>query len=152
MEDNKKPVEYEERDATLDEDIEETLSESELQDKILEDSDMTGFQKFIARMDDAKWKLVQRVFGVILGLGASVALFWESLPFVQQNQVEGGKKGSWALVVAVIIALLIPNIVEKRGGRKITQARFAMVITLGIAIVGFFIMTGLNHNWQFFTK
>ena len=152
MEDNKKPVEYEERDATLDEDIEETLSESELQDKILEDSDMTGFQKFIARMDDAKWKLVQRVFGVFLGLGASVALFWESLPFVQQNQVEGGKKGSWALVVAVIIALLIPNIVEKRGGRKITQARFAMVITLGIAIVGFFIMTGLNHNWQFFTK
>ena len=152
MEDNKKPVEYEERDATLEEDIEDTLSESELQDKILEDSDMSAFQKFIARMDDATWKLVQRVFGVFMGLGAAVALFWETLPFAQQNQVEGGKGNSWALVIAVIIALLIPNIVEKRGGRKITQARFAMVITLGIAIVGFFIMTGVNHNWNFFVK
>ena len=113
---------------------------------------MSGFQKFIARMDDATWKLAQRIFGAIMGLGASVALFWDSLPFVQQNQVEGAKGNSWSLIVAVVIALLIPNIVEKRSGRKITQARFAMVFTLGVAIVAFFIFTGLRHNWQFFQK
>jgi len=154
MEDKNKPVEYEERNASLDpdEDPAEQLSESELQDKILEDSDMSGFQKFIARMDDATWKLAQRVFGAIMGLGASVALFWDSLPFVQQNQVEGAKGNSWSLIVAVVIALLIPNIVEKRSGRKLTQARFAMVFTLGIAIVAFFILTGVRHNWQFFQK
>ena len=138
MEENKNPVEYEERNATLDE--EETidqLSESELQEKILEDSDMSAFQKFVARMDDAKWKLTQRIFGVIMGLGASVALFWPG-----QN-VEGSKTGTYSLIIAVVIALLIPNIVEKRSG---------MVITLGIAIVAFFIFTGFRHNWHFIQK
>ena len=144
MEDNKNSVEYEERNATLDEEVViDQLSESELQEKILEDSDMSGFQKFIARLDDAKWKLYQRIFGVILGLGTAVALFWPG-----QNE-EGSKIGSYTLIIAVVIALLIPNIIEKRGGRKITQARYTMVITLGIALVAFFIMTGIKHDWQF---
>lgn len=152
MEDNNKNVEFEERNATLDEDMENQLSESELQDKILEDSDMSGFQKFIARMDDAKWKLVQRIFGVFLGLGTSIALFWEQIPGVKQNMAEGSKAGSYSLIIAVVVALLIPNIIEKRGGRKITQARFAMVITLGIAIVAFFIMSGVRNGWHFMQK
>ena len=154
MEDKQKTPEYEEYNASLepDEDPIEALSESELQDRILEDSDMSGFQKFIARMDDAKWILVQRVFGALLGLGASVALFWGMIPGVAQNQVEGGKTNTYSLIIAVVIALLIPNIVEKRGGRKITQARFAMVIALGVAIVAFFLLFGFKNGWQFLQK
>lgn len=145
MEDKQKTPEYEEYNATLepDEDPIDTLSESELQDRILEDSDMSGFQKFIARMDDAKWKLVQRIFGVFLGICSAVALFWPG---------QEGKGGTYSLIIAVVIALLIPNILEKRGGRKLTQARFAMAITLGIAVVAFFIMTGIKYDFKFIQK
>ena len=145
MEDKQKTPEYEEYNASLepDEDPIEALSESELQDRILEDSDMSGFQKFFARMDDAKWKLTQRIFGVFLGLGSAVALFWPG---------QEGKGGSYSLIIAVVIALLIPNIIEKRLGRKITQTRFAMAITLGIAVIAFFIMTGIKYNFNFIQK
>lgn len=149
MEDNNKPVEYEERNASLDPDEEPVsqLSENELQDRILEDSDMSAFQKFIARMDDAKWKLVQRIFGVLLGLGASAALFWPT------QSSDGSSSGSsYSLIIAVVIALLIPNILEKRGGRKITQARFAMAITIGVGVVAFFIYTGIKYDFHFIQK
>lgn len=148
MEENKQPVEYEERNASLDpdEDPAQKLSEDELQERILEDSNMSAFQKFIARLDDAKWKLYQRIFGVVLGLGSAAALFWPG-----QGE-EGSNIGTYSLIIAVAIALLIPNILEKRGGRKMPQARYAMAITLGIAIVAFFIFTGVKYDFNFIQK
>ena len=70
MEDrDNKPV-YEERDASFEPDPEPetTISEEELQDSILADSDMTAFQRYIAKMDDRTWNLAQRICGAVLGL------------------------------------------------------------------------------------
>ena len=144
MEDrDNKPV-YEERDASFEPDPEPTLSEEELQDSILEDSDMSAFQKTLARMNDKTWNLCQRILGAVLGILACVALFWDSISGADPEQ----KGFSFSLIVAVVIAILVPNIIEKRGLRKIPKARTTMAITLLICIVAYLIYLGVTTGFR----
>lgn len=123
--------------ATLEEDTPQ-MTDEELQDSILEDSDLNGFQKWVARVSDEKWKLYQRILGIVLGLGAGVALFWDGITGQAANTEKQGMF-SYSLIIAVVIALLVPNIVEKQGRRKIPVARTTMAITLGVVLVAYFI-------------
>lgn len=142
MEDKKNTPEYEEYNASLDPDsAQSNMTADELQDTILEDSGMNGFQKFIARMDEKTWTLVQRIAGAVLGVGAGLALFW--------NGGGDNEQGfSYSLVVAIVIAMLIPNILEKQGGRRIPKLRVALVIALGVMIVGYFIVVGTRTGFR----
>jgi len=149
MEDKDNKLIVEEHNASFDEDpILEDISEDELQDAILEDSGMNGFQRFVAKMDDKKWTLAQRVLGIVLGIAASLALFGESL--FKKNAEEA--MGTYSLVLAVVIAMLIPNIIEKQAGRKIYIARTTMAITLAVTLVIYFVYAGINGGFSFFTK
>lgn len=141
MEDRQQTPEFEERDATLDPDPVSTLTEDELQESILEDSGMNKFQKFIARLDEKTWTLYQRIAGAILGVGAGIALFWNG-----GSDTEGGF--SYSLIFAIVIAMLIPNVLEKQGGRRIPKLRIALVIALGVMIVGYFIYWGVFHGFR----
>ena len=148
MEDKENKLVVEEHNASFDEDPvldTEGMSEEELQDTILADSDMNAFQRFIAKMDDKKWKLTQRILGVILGLGSGLALFSDGL----FNRGEESTGSSYSLIIAVVIALLVPNIIEKQGGRKINVARMTMAITLLVALVAYFIFAGVNSGFKF---
>ncbi len=147
MEENKQNPEYEERDATLDDEPTPTLSADEVQDSLLEDSGMNGFQKWCARMDDKRWTLMQRVTGALLGIAAGVALFWDTLMDAQPNQQQGFF--SIPLIVAIAIALIVPNIIEKQSLRRIPKLRTAMVIALALMIVVFFVVTGLRSGFKF---
>ena len=141
MEDNQKTPEYEEYNASLDPDPIESLSADELQDSILEDSGMNGFQKYIARLNEKTWTQVQRIVGAILGVAAGLALFW--------NGGSDNEQGfSWSLIIAIVIAMLIPNILEKQGGRRINKLRVALVIALGVMIVGYFIVVGMKTGFK----
>lgn len=132
--------EYEERNVMLDED--EPISEDEIQDTILEDSDMNAFQKFVARLDDKTFVLYQRVLGILLGVLTGVALFW--------GEINGNKEiSNYSLIVAVCFALLVPNIVEKQAQRKINAARITMVITLCIVLVAYFLYAGIRTGFNF---
>lgn len=143
MEERQQTPEYEEHNATLDPDpAPEAMSDSELQERILEDSGMNSFQKFCARMDDAKWALAQRVTGAILGAIAGVALFWEGLT----GREESGF--SISLIVAVVIAMLVPNIIEKQSARRIPKLRIALVIGLAAVIVAYFIYMALTTGFS----
>ena len=145
MEDrDNKPV-YEERDASFEPDPEPTLSEEELQDSILADSDMNAFQKFIAKMDDRTWNLAQRICGAVLGVLASLALFWDGI--FKTNKEQGGF--SFSLIAAVVIAMLVPNIIEKQGLRKIPKVRTTMAITLLICIVAYLAYMGFTTGFSF---
>lgn len=142
MEDNQKTPEYEEYNASLDPDpIPANMTADELQESILEDSGMNGFQKFIARMDEKKWTLVQRVVGAILGVCSGIALFWNGGSDTEQGF-------SWSLILAIVIAMLIPNILEKQGGRRVNKLRIALVIALGIMIFGYFIAFGIRTGFK----
>ena len=142
MEDNQKTPEYEEYNASLDPDpIPVNMTADELQESILEDSGMNGFQKFIARMDEKTWTIAQRVVGAILGVATGVALFWNGGSDTEQGF-------SWSLILAIVIAMLIPNILEKQGGRRIPKLRVALVIALGVMIVGYFIVVGARTGFK----
>ena len=143
MEDNQKKPVYEEYNASLDpDDPVSTMSEDELQESLLEDSGMNGFQKWIARLDEKKWTLLQRIVGAILGVASGVSLFW--------NGGSDSEQGfSWSLIIAVVIAMLIPNIIEKQGLRRIPKLRVALVIALGVMIAGYFVYWGAFHNFRF---
>ena len=144
MEEKQQTPEFEERDATLDPDpIPAAMSDDELQDGLLEDSDMNGFQKFIARMDEQRWVLTQRIAGVVLGVLAGLSLFWDSF----SGKEEGGF--SYSLIIAVVIAMLVPNIIEKQGLRRIPKLRVALVITLSAMIVAYLIFMGLRLGFKF---
>lgn len=147
MEENKRDPEFEERDATLDDEPTPAMTADELQDSILEDSDMTPFQKYCARMDDKRWALAQRITGVLLGVIAGVSLFWDTL-----TKSEGAGQGSFfsvPLVIAIVVALAVPNIIERKSGRSISKLRIAMVISLALVIVVYFIVIGAQTGFKF---
>lgn len=141
MEENQKTPVHEEYNATLDSDPVETMSADEVQESILEDSGMNGFQKAIARMSEKTWTIVQRIVGAILGLATGVALFWNG----GSNDENGF---SYSLIIAVVIAMLIPNLIEKQGLRRIPKLRVALVIALAIMIVIYFIYWGTVKGFR----
>ena len=142
MEDKQKTPAYDEYNATLDADPVEEMSADQVQESILEDSDMTGFQKAIARMSEKTWTIVQRVVGALLGIASGVALFWNG-----GSDSEGGF--SYSLIVAIVIAMLIPNLIEKKGLRRIPKLRIALVISLAAMIVIYFIYWGSVKGFRF---
>ena len=142
MEDKQKTPAYDEYNATLDADPVEEMNADQVQESILEDSDMNGFQKAIARMSEKTWTIVQRVVGALLGIASGVALFWNG-----GSDTEGGF--SYSLIVAVVIAMLIPNLIEKKGLRRIPKLRIALVIALAAMIVIYFIYWGSVKGFRF---
>lgn len=141
MENNQNTPEYKEYNASLDPDPTPSMSADELQESILEDSGMNGFQKFIARMDDKKWTLVQRIVGAVLGVAAGLSLFWNSSENSEQVF-------SWSMILAIVIAMIVPNILEKQGGRRVPKLRVALVIALAVMIVGYFIVVGSTTGFK----
>lgn len=150
MEENKQPnPEFEERDATLDDEPTPAMTADELQDSILEDSDMTAFQKYCARMSDKRWALAQRIVGALLGVIAGVSLFWDTI-----TKSEGAGQGNFfsvPLVIAIVIALAVPNIIERKSARSIPKLRIAMVVSLALVIVIYFIVIGAQTGFKFTT-
>jgi len=131
-----------EYDASLEPDEIQEMTDDELQDTILADSNMNGFQRFIAKLDDKKWKLYQTILGILLAIASCTALFWRG-----SNDTENAF--SWSLVIAVIIALVIPNIIEKKGLRRIPRARNTMAISMGVIIVVYFLVLGIRTGFNF---
>ena len=133
---------FEERNATLDPDpVSKEMTDDELQESILEDSGMSSFQKFIARLDEKTWKLYQRIAGAVMGLLACVALFWKN----------GEEQGtfSYGLIIAMVIALILPNFLEKRALRKMSTLRLTMAISMGVVIVAYFLYWGFSSGFNF---
>ena len=142
MEDKQKTPAYDEYNATLDADPVEEMSADQVQESILEDSDMNSFQKAIARLSEKTWTIVQRVVGALLGIASGVALFWNGGSDTQSGF-------SYSLIVAVVIAMLIPNLIEKKGLRRIPKLRIALVISLAAMIVIYFIYWGSVKGFRF---
>ena len=149
MEDNRQNPEIEERDATLDEDFTPSMTEDELQESILEDSGMNAFQKYCARMSEARWTLMQRIVGALLGIAAGMSLFWDTFMKTEASQQQRQSFFSMPLVIAIVIAMVVPNIIEKQSLRRIPKLRIALVIGLAAIIVVYFIVIGTRTGFSF---
>ena len=147
MEENRKNPEIEERNATLDDDPIASMTEDELQESILEDSGMNAFQKFCARMDEARWTLMQRIVGALMGVAAGIALFWDSIFPPENPQPQG--LFTMPLVIAIVIALILPNVIEKQGLRRAPKLRIAMIVSLAAFLAVYFVVMGVRSGFSF---
>ena len=148
MEDNRQNPEIEEYNATLDDDPISSMTADELQESILEDSGMNAFQKYCARMDDARWVLMQRIVGALLGVIAGMSLFWDTLVRNGSTQQQQGFF-SPPLIIAIVIAMAGPNIIEKQSLRRVPKLRIALVVSLAVIIVIYLLIIGVRTGFKF---
>ena len=98
-------------------------------------------EKRIAAIPEDKWNLYQTLGGAAAGLLAIMIL-----------TLGADDLGTWALVIAAMLALVAPRYLERWWGRKIPRARMAMLIAMAVALVGMFVFTGLRTGFKFFEK
>ncbi len=98
------------------------------------------FEKRIHAIPDAKWDLYQILGGAAIGVFTVLALFL------------GGSGVSASFLIAVVLALLLPNWLEDRGRRKLTKGRYAMIAVIAVGVVGVFLYTGFTQGWDIFKK
>ncbi len=74
------------------------------------------------------WTLIQRIVGGALGILCGLLLTY----FSNFESI-----GMFSTIAAVLIALLLPNVIEKRVRRKIQKGRAAMLIGLAVWLAGY---------------
>ncbi|MBR7187996.1 MAG: hypothetical protein IKD53_05525 [Clostridia bacterium] len=98
------------------------------------------FEKRIHAIPEKQWVLYQTLAGIAIGAFTVFALFF------------GGEGLSPMFIVALVLALLAPNMLEDRGRRKLNRLRITMVIVLAVGIVGMAIYLGATRGWSFFSR
>ena len=79
---------------------------------------------------DTQWILIQRVGGAVLGLLCGYLLTF----FGQYESV-----GLYGTIAAVLVALFVPNFVEKRVKRSVQKGRIMLMIALGVWLAGYLV-------------
>ena len=136
-------------DATLEEDVveeKEEMTEEELQKSLLDDTSLNSFQKKCAMLKDSTWMKIQIAAGIVMGLGTALALFWNNITGRPETSESAF---SIPLIIALVIALAGPNIIEKQTARKIPKGRVTMAITLGAVVVIYFLVAGIRSGFKF---
>ena len=94
------------------------------------------FEKRIHAIPEAKWNLYQILGGGLIGLIAVAGLCL------------GGTGVTPGFLVAVVLALLLPNWLEDRGRRKLNKARIAMIVVLAVGLIAMTVYTGMTQGWS----
>ncbi len=86
----------------------------------------TAFQKRVAAISDKNWKRIQIISGSILGIisGYCISFLSETETF-----------SNYGLIIAAVLALILPNFVEKRADRKMVAMRISIIISLVVFMV-----------------
>ena len=90
--------------------------------------ELDDLQKKVQAYPEQQWILFQRLGGAALGLLSGYLLtFFSSYPSI----------GMYGTIAAVLIALLVPNMIEKRVKRSVRKGRVALMIGLGAWLLAF---------------
>ena len=100
----------------------------------------TDFEKKIAAIPDDKWKKYQIIAGVAMGILSSASI----MVLGRMESI-----GSMGLILAAVLALFLPNMLEKKGGRRIPVLRTTLIIALVISM-GLFAFYGFVLNPGYF--
>ncbi len=111
------------------EDVSVEVPDLDEQDEIEYERSRGAFFNWAQKQTDEQWKRFQIIGGVAVGVAASACI---ALIPTQ----EGGSFFSWSFIAAIVIAMLLPNFVEKRSGRSIGLARKILLIVLVVFILG----------------
>ena len=96
------------------------------------------WEKRIDALPPGKWKLYQIVGGALVGLLAMASLF-----------AFGEELSMYGLVVAALLALLLPRYLERAWRRKLTTARYAMATAMMIGLIVIGIVVGIKTGFVF---
>ena len=97
--------------------------------------DLDELQTRVNNYPEKTWTLIQRIAGVALGLLCGLLLTY----FSNFESI-----GMFSTIGAVLIALLLPNVIEKRVRRKIQKGRAAMLIGLAAWLLGYTLIMVLS--------
>ncbi|HWR22916.1 MAG TPA: hypothetical protein VN366_05495 [Feifaniaceae bacterium] len=100
----------------------------------------TEFEKKIAAIPDDQWKKYQLIAGIVLGALSATCI-------VVLGRIES--VGTIGFIIGALLALYLPNMLEKKGGRKIPLLRTALIISLVISM-GLFALYGFVINPGYF--
>ena len=83
----------------------------------------SGMKQKIAALSERSWKVIQIAGGV--SLGAVICFFL-------YGDADGGATYS---IYALLLALIVPRLLEQACGRSVSAGRIAMLVTLIVLIV-----------------
>lgn len=89
----------------------------------------TGLQEKVAALSERTWRIIQIAGGA--SLGAVVCFFLYG----------GSTDNTTNSIYALLMALLVPRLLEQSCGRSVATGRIAMLITLVLLIVGYLLLT-----------
>lgn len=97
-------------------------------------------EKRIDAMTPGQWKFWQIAGGAAVGVAVIAALF-----------LFGQELSAYALILAAVLAILLPRYLERAWRRKLNTARYAMIVAMAVGLVIFFVITGMRTGFQFTT-
>ncbi len=97
--------------------------------------ELDNLQTKVRNLPESKWNLIQYAGGAVLGLfcGYLLTIFgeYESI-------------GMYSTIIAVLIALFVPKMAEKRLKRSVQKGRIALMIALAVWMLAFLLIMILN--------
>ena len=97
--------------------------------------ELDDLQTKVRNLPEAKWNLFQRIGGAVMGLLCGYLLTY----FGQYESI-----GMYGTIAAVLIALFVPRMIEKRVKRTVQKGRVALMIALGAWMLAYLLIMVLN--------
>ena len=94
-------------------------------------------EKRINAMSPEQWKRWQLLGGAGVGIAIVACLF-----------VFGQELSSYGLIVAALLAIVLPRYLERAWRCKLNTARMAMIVAMVIGLAVLFVVTGLRHGFN----
>lgn len=113
-------------------------AEAEIEDGDDEDYIPSNWEVRVNALTPKQWMWVQIAGGALLGLVALALLL-----------IGGEELSTYRLIVAALVALLVPRYIERVIRRDLVVARRAMIVALLVGIAVAFLVLGAQHGFQF---
>lgn len=94
-------------------------------------------EKRINAMSPEQWKRWQLLGGAGVGVAIVACLF-----------VFGQELSSYGLIVAALLAIVLPRYLERSWRCRLNTARMAMIVAMVIGLAALFVVTGLRHGFN----
>ena len=95
-------------------------------------------EKRIAAMTPGQWKRWQILGGGAIGIAIVFCLFGF-----------GPDLATYGLIMAALMAIILPRYLERAWRCKLNTARMAMIVTMVIGLVAMFVVTGMRNGFSF---
>lgn len=103
-----------------------------------EDYIPSPWEERVNALTDRQWRRVQIIGGALLGFVALALLM-----------IGGEELATYRLIVAALVALLVPRYVERVIRRDLILARRAMIVALLVGLVVGFLILGAQNGFHF---